>query len=377
MAGTYPHLVTSLRPSIGGEPELVNVSLDVLSIQDVSAKNMEFTLEINFTQSWSDSRLSFEGSEDVSEIVLGVEKINDIWKPDTYFVKRKATQYQGPDKEADAFLKICEDGRILVTRRITITADCPMYFGSYPMDSQSCSLILSSYSHTYSDIRYQWEEGNTFRRFLATVWVPGYTVSGHRQEEHPTPDYSGLSVSIQLVRQAGSSVRQHFIPAAFMLALTFLSFLLPPAHTLARLVIPLTSILTILFISSQAAQALPSLPYWTALDVYLCFCCTTTTLALLLTVLTSTWERRRGYQGVEDTEGEDAVEDGEDAGGKKARKCKDRRLTGKSIPAARVLLIQVLLGGKADCGCLLILATLTVLFNIVFWSLCGGAGDDG
>ena len=77
---------------------------------------------------------------------------------------------------------------------------------------------------------------------------------------------------------------------------------------------------------------------------------TTTTLALLLTILTSTWERRRGYQGVEDTEGEDAVEDGEDAGGKKARKCKDRRLTGKSIPAARVLLIQVLLGGKADCS---------------------------
>ena len=154
-----------------------------------------------------------------------------------------------------------------------------------------------------------------------------------------------------------------------MVSLTFLSFLLPPAHTLARLVIPLTSILTILFISSQAAQALPSLPYWTALDVYLCFCCTTTTLALLLTILTSTWERRRGYKGVEDTEGKDAVE--------KARKCKDRRLTGKSIPAARVLLIQVLLGGKADCGCLLILATLTVLFNIVFWSLCGGAGDDG
>jgi len=355
-----------LRPSIGGDPELVNVSLDVLSIQAVSAKNMEFTLEINFTQSWNDSRLSFEGSEDVSEIVLGVEKIDDIWKPDTYFVNKKAGQYQGPDNDADAFLKICQDGRILVTRRITVTADCHMYFGSYPMDSQSCSLILSSYSHTYSDIRYQWEEGNIMKRLLATVWVPEYTVYGYRQEEYLTPDYSGLSVDIQLVRQPGSIVRQHFLPAAFMVSLTCLSFLLPRAHILARLVIPLTSIITILYISTQAAQTLPPLPYWTALDVYLCFCCTTSTLALIFTALISTWERRRVYQVVKDMEGEGAGQDGEDVGEKGVRKDKDRRIT----------------GGKVDCGCLVTLPTIFLLFNIVFWSLCGGTGqldggDDG
>jgi len=338
-----------LRPNIGGDPEIVNVSLNVLSIQEVSAKNMDFTLEINFTQSWEDSRLTFEGNKEVSEIVLGVDKIGEIWRPDTYFVNRKTAQhqYQGPDTDSQAFLKIEQDGTILVTRRISLTADCNMYLAEYPLDHQQCSLVLSSFSHTFSDIVYQWGSGDGI--WGEVLSVPGYTVLGQDHGVSPTQHYSGLVVTIQLARQPGHSIRYHFIPAAFMVALSWLSFLLDPSKTLARLVITLTPLLTILFLSTQAAQTLPPLSYWTAVDIYLCCCSVCVTAAVLVTIASSSWCRARGYRGVT-TQQEDGGEDPADKTGAGA------------APAWR----------RVDCGCLIILPILFILFNIVFWSVCGG-----
>lgn len=341
-----------LRPNIGGEPELVYVSLDVLSIQEVSSKNMDFTLEINFTQSWNDTRLTFEGNDKVSEIVLGVEKIEEIWKPDTYFTNRKTAQhpYHGPDSDADAFLKIEQDGTILVTKRISMTADCHMYFADYPLDNQNCNLMLSSYSHTFTDIRYQWTDHLSVADHLV---VPGYSVVGYDQGESPTMQYSGLVVTIKLARESGNSVRHFFVPAAFMVALSMLSFLLDPGKTMARLVITLAPLLTILFLSSQASQPLPPLSYWTAVDIYMCCCSVSVTVVLLVTIASSSWCRDKGYRGVRSQQDKEPEEGGEDS--------KDNAVPGP------------LVWRRVDSVGLVILPLVFLVFNIIFWSVCGGA----
>jgi len=342
-----------LRPNIGGDPEIVNVSLNVLSIQEVSAKNMDFTLEINLTQSWDDSRLTFEGNKDVSEIVLGVEKTGEIWRPDTYIINRKTAQhqYQGPQTDSDAFLKIEQDGTILVTKRISLTADCHMNFVEYPLDRQQCSLVLSSFSHTFSDIRYQW--GSTEDGWSEMLSVPGYTVLDHQYGVSPTQHYSGLVVTIQLARKSGHSIRYHFIPAAFMVALSWLSFLLDPGKTLARLAITLAPLLTILFISTQAAQALPPISYWTSVDIYLCCCSVAVTAAILVTIASSSWCRSRGYKVVQTQQDKEVEDGGEDS-------------TEKTLAEAAQVWRRV------DCVSLVILPVLFILFNIVFWSISGG-----
>merc|ERR1711892_151412 len=342
-----------LRPDIGGDPVKVIVSIDVLSITEVSAKKMEFTLDINLTESWNDSRLTFEGNEAVREIVLGVEKMEEIWRPDTFFQNKKSSPYRGPDSDSDSYMKIDQNGTILVTKRLTLTADCPMYFWEYPMDSQQCTLDLSSFSHTFSDISYEWKDGNQFLPFSPPVSLPNYSVLGLRQLDAPTPSYSGLMVRMQFVRAYGHNIKYHFIPAAFMVSLSWLSLLLDPEKTLARLSLCLAPLLTLLFLSLQAGQDLPPLSYWTAVDIYLCCCCTAVTAAILVTIVSSSWGRMRGYQGLE-TGG--AGEDGE-----------EKNAGDRSEPTGSQL------WRKVDCGFIIILPVLFLVFNIAFWGYYGGA----
>ena len=80
----------------------VGVSVYVLAINDVSDKNMDFTLDMYFRQFWHDPRLTFEkGATKNNIIVFGSEKIEEIWKPDTFFSNEKPSIYKGPDTDTN------------------------------------------------------------------------------------------------------------------------------------------------------------------------------------------------------------------------------------------------------------------------------------
>ena len=49
-----------VRPNYGGVPVTVGVSLYILSIGDLSEKDMDFTFDMYFRQFWADPRLSFD-----------------------------------------------------------------------------------------------------------------------------------------------------------------------------------------------------------------------------------------------------------------------------------------------------------------------------
>lgn len=78
-----------VRPNYGGIPVTVGVSLYILSIGDLSEKSMDFTFDMYFRQFWKDPRLSFNPTEEISQLVVGAEYINLIWVPDTFFVNEK------------------------------------------------------------------------------------------------------------------------------------------------------------------------------------------------------------------------------------------------------------------------------------------------
>merc|ERR1711892_904913 len=101
-------------------------------------------------------------------------------------------------------------------------------------------------------------------------------------------------------------------------------------------------LLTLLYLSLQSGQDLPPLSYWTAV-----------TAAILVTIVRSSWGRIRGYQGVE-TGGADG--DGE-----------EKNAGDRSEPTGSQL------WRKVDCGFIIILPVLFLVFNIAFWGYYGGA----
>ena len=83
-----------VRPNYGGIPVTVGVSLYILSIGDLSEKDMDFTFDMYFRQFWSDPRLSFDRvAFGIEKLVVGAEYIKLIWVPDTFFVNEKNAFY--------------------------------------------------------------------------------------------------------------------------------------------------------------------------------------------------------------------------------------------------------------------------------------------
>ena len=79
-----------VRPNYGGIPVTVGVTLYILSIGDLSEKDMDFTFDMYFRQFWTDPRLSFDPVDfGISQLVVGSEYISLIWVPDTFFVNEK------------------------------------------------------------------------------------------------------------------------------------------------------------------------------------------------------------------------------------------------------------------------------------------------
>ena len=57
------------RPNYGEELVTIGISAEIFRVLDISDKNMEFTVSMEFKQTWNDTRLSFEvGDGTVKEI---------------------------------------------------------------------------------------------------------------------------------------------------------------------------------------------------------------------------------------------------------------------------------------------------------------------
>ena len=53
------------------------------------------------------------------------------------------------------FIRIAPNGRISYSQRLTIKASCQMNLRKFPLDSQSCPLLIGSFGHDTGDIVYR------------------------------------------------------------------------------------------------------------------------------------------------------------------------------------------------------------------------------
>lgn len=116
-------------------------------------------MDCYFRQYWRDKRLSFQGPIKSLSLSIKVcisdntykfklkfkyfQMLEKIWRPDTYFYNGKHSHVHTitvPNK----LLRLSQDGDILYSMRLTIKASCPMELQNFPMDRQSCPLILGS-----------------------------------------------------------------------------------------------------------------------------------------------------------------------------------------------------------------------------------------
>ncbi|KAI2573251.1 gamma-aminobutyric acid type A receptor subunit alpha5, partial [Homo sapiens] len=133
-----------LRPGLGERITQVRTDIYVTSFGPVSDTEMEYTIDVFFRQSWKDERLRFKGP--MQRLPLNNLLASKIWTPDTFFHNGKksiAHNMTTPNK----LLRLEDDGTLLYTMRLTISAECPMQLEDFPMDAHACPLKFGSYAY--------------------------------------------------------------------------------------------------------------------------------------------------------------------------------------------------------------------------------------
>ncbi|KAH3833639.1 gamma-aminobutyric acid receptor subunit alpha-6-like isoform X2 [Dreissena polymorpha] len=264
-----------IRPGLGGKPLVIETDLMIRSIGQISESNMDYSFQCYFRQRWTDERLKFM-IHNITEVTLNNLFLSLIWKPNTHFLNgQKSHQHNIPTP--NLFVRIRNDGRVYMSRRLTVKAACPMRLGPYPMDKPVCPLVLGSYGYTTDDVLYMWKYGNNVSvELMKDVHLAQFDIidvtTSNNTETTPFGEFSILKVYIYFERRIGFFILQIYLPCSMITCLSWVSFWINRDAAPARVLLGVTTILATAGIGMTVREGLPRVSYATALDTYLNVC---------------------------------------------------------------------------------------------------------
>jgi len=360
-----------VRPNYGGDPVTVGVSMYILSVNELSDRNSEFTFDMYFRQFWTDPRLAFARRPGFNKVVVSAsDYVDKIWTPDTFFVNSKQMQVHNlPSK--NSFLRIMHTGEILLSSRMTVTASCPLDLSWFPMDSQLCSLEIESFGFTMSDVKFRWNEGNHSVVLSPDVSLPEFNVLGHRQRtieaSLSSGNYSRLLADLAFKRAIGSYKVQVFFPNLVMVLLAGLSLWLPRQAGTARILLGILPVLTAVTLMFLINQQLARVSYFKCMDIFLLWCILMGTFVLVEFTLVAFVADVVGEDQKQNSQGnqQSTDENGMD-GSKRAGRV-------NAMPNRREFIFKSV---WVDYLSRAVYPIIFSLFNIVFWNKCGSRNEE-
>ncbi|XP_064609709.1 gamma-aminobutyric acid receptor subunit alpha-2-like [Liolophura sinensis] len=266
---------SKIRPGFGGEPTKIFTNIQIRSMGPISEKKMDYSMQCYFRQSWMDTRLQFS-FPNITEVTLSQQILKKIWSPNTYFLNGKKSR-QHNITLPNFFIRIRDDGRIYLSRRLTIEARCPMQLQKYPMDAPACPLFIGSYGFTANDIVYEWT-GTTDQSVKVSdgLKMAQFDLVGiqARNGTHSTREgkVSVLEVFFHYKRHLGYYVLNIYLPCYLTVALSWVSFWINRDATPARVLLGVTTVLSTATIGITVRVGLPQVSYATALDIFFIMC---------------------------------------------------------------------------------------------------------
>ncbi|NP_001071290.1 cys-loop ligand-gated ion channel subunit 8916 [Apis mellifera] len=253
-----------------GTPTVVKTNILIRSMGPVSELDMDYSMDCYFRQSWRDSRLSFLGP--IKSLSLSIKMLERIWRPDTYFYNGKHS-YVHTITVPNKLLRISQDGDILYSMRLTIKAKCPMELRNFPMDRQSCPLILGSCKCIYVQSINLCMAGRLFGYLCPGMALSQFDLMGSPYRNltfvRREGEFSVLQVSFNLQRHTGYFLIQVYVPCVLIVVLSWVSFWIHREATSDRVGLGITTVLTLSTISLDSRTDLPKVRYATALDWFL------------------------------------------------------------------------------------------------------------
>lgn len=219
--------------------------------------------------------------------VANLEFINAVDKGDMH----KVTAYEKPKKLPDGSLYqlITVQGRFVH----------PFALARYPLDRQQLEIQIENTLETVDKLVYVADtEGSGMADEIAT---PGWKLKSyelhnlvHRyatQFGDPTGDYtySALHYELFIFRPISFFIWKLLLPLVIVLVAIWGALLLKPSYPDSRITIPVTGLLTIVFLQQSYSSALPEVGYLVLLDKIYALAYILVIAALMEAIVTADW----------------------------------------------------------------------------------------
>ncbi|XP_052794160.1 glycine receptor subunit alpha-2-like [Mya arenaria] len=237
---------------------------------------MEYSMDIFLRQKWEDRRLRYGNTSELPWLELDNKMMDRVWVPDTFFPNEKRARVHDvtvPNK----MMHVYKNGTVLYSTRLSLTLSCSMQLHKYPMDVQTCPVLLASYGYTTDNVIYRWDGPHPVR--LNNLEMPHFgakvadnAFSESCEESFGENKFACIQGFIQLDRKMGYYIVQVFVPSILIVVLSWVSFWVDHDAVPARISLGVLTVLTMTTQSSGALQSLPQVSYVKAIDVWMFTC---------------------------------------------------------------------------------------------------------
>ncbi|OXA42192.1 Glutamate-gated chloride channel [Folsomia candida] len=271
---------------LGNNATLVKVNIAIRKIYRIDDLKMEFVAQLTFRQTWQDHRLRFEGSSPGEYITLN-EMGDKIWTPALFFMN-EATSSVHTTFKTNSYKRVYSTGKVVWSTRLTVTFACEMDLTYFPFDKQICSIQISDYSGTSSDIMLAWDgEDPVDLRESKNLPYSRFTLEAVKTSVgslNPTKvgEFSHIIADFHLRRHSTAYMLFIYLPTTMFVVLSWISFWLGPSIS-TRVSLTVTLLLTMTTQIQGANQTLPQVSYIKAVDVWAGFCMVFAVLSILET----------------------------------------------------------------------------------------------
>lgn len=276
-----------LRPGFNERRTTVFIDIFVRTMGPISDLADTFSFNCYFRQTWTDSRLMFNGTNN-HQLSLSMAMLDKIWKPDTYFWNG-ARSYIHSMTTSNRLVRLYPDGTVLYSSRLTIKGKCAMFMKRYPLDRQACRLVLGSYAFSADELLYDWRVMGTDRGVqmdyegisdLAQFSMTGFQVFNSTNMTRDR-NYSALEVRFYFHRHFGYFLMNFYVPCTLIVLLCWVAFWTNREATGDRIGMGITSVLTMVLIANDSKSDAPKVNFPTALDIYIWICYTTLLICMV------------------------------------------------------------------------------------------------
>ncbi|XP_075254238.1 gamma-aminobutyric acid receptor subunit alpha-5-like [Convolutriloba macropyga] len=258
----------------------------------------EFTFQCFFRHFWTDKRLAFQNHtlfdvyktnpDEVSELILNSIMLEKVWKPDTFFRGNGLNSHIHDITRPNQLFRLRNNGYIIFSTRLTVSAKCPMDFSRYPMDSQNCLVEFGSFGYHEDEILYTWtteDPKNPPINIMSESKLSQFNFLGFkptsRSASFSSGNYSILAVNFQFKRNIGYFVMQTYMPCMMIVVLSWVAFWINREAAPARISLGITTVLTMTTFAISSRQQIPKVSYPSAMDWFVLMCYLFVFLALV------------------------------------------------------------------------------------------------